>query len=184
MKAKNLSFVVLLVLLTSCGDGSRQAADDKISAQNNFEYFQSASQKILQSIQLAKKELSRGDQVLAEENIDKAEESVRFLLSYQIPLMEVRRLINDSWRLYGDGRVAELDRFFDQAGQLLEKIKQDRWQQTSAIEDTQATLDDVKLTIRKTRYAISNKYQLQDPSSVASKFYLLIDKINKLALAR
>lgn len=72
------------------------AADDKMSARNNFEYFQTAGQKILYSIQQAKNELSSGDKASAEVNLDSAEKHVQFLLSYQLPLMEVRKLVHDS----------------------------------------------------------------------------------------
>lgn len=184
MKIQLWILLFLPFLLISCGDTVKNDADDKMSSHNSFDYLQAANRKILNSIQLAKSELPDGNKAIAKENLENAEEYVQFLISDQLPLINVRKLIYDSWRLYINGRVEETNRLFDEAEQFLEKIKKNGQQsQTPVIKEIQDLLIDVRATIKKTRYSISNKYQLEDPSSVAAKFYLLTVKINEIVFS-
>jgi len=174
----------LSVILSSCQQESPVTRESWTPAmeQTGFEYLDQAAQRILQSVREGKTALST-DRRAADAHLAEAEDSVRVLLFYDLPITEARQLIYDAARLHEQVRHQDAIQHLDKANLTLDRINRHASANVrKPVVDLQAKIVALRTVIEKEQQAISAQRQAEISIDVSRKFQALGHSVNMMAL--
>ena len=174
----------LLLLLGAC-QSPPQERDVwvPVMEQTGFEFLNQSGERLQKALQDGRTQLAAGHNPEALAHLADAENMVRVLLYYDVPITEVRQLVYDAGRLHALERREEALRYLDSANLKLADIA--RHGSTSVqilIQETRAMVDDLRSLLDEERMAIAAKDQIDLSGAIAAKFEELGHKVNLMAL--
>ena len=173
-----------LVILASCQQEPPVARGSWTPAveQTGFEYLDQAAKRILQSVRQGKAALLV-DRRAAGASLAEAEDAVRVLLFYDIPITEARQLIYDAARLHALVRHQDAIQHLDKANQTLDKINRHVSANVrKAVVDLQSQVVALRTVIETEQKAVSPQRQAEISNDVSRKFQALGHSVNMMAL--
>lgn len=179
-----LLILVGLLLLVSCQDepAARGAWVPAIE-QTGFEYLQASGGRIQQALQTGREQLVAGNAAGALASLADAEDAVRVLLYYDVPMTEVRQQIYDAGRLHALQRQQDALNLLERSAKLLLEVEQhgnNAVQQ--AIQELRAMTADLQMLLAEETQSTTERSKADLSRRVAAKFELLGHKVNLLAL--
>jgi len=174
----------LLLLLVACQDASPPRDSwEPVMEQTGFEFLDHSGEKIQKALQTSRTQLAAGRKSDALASLADAENIVRVLLYYDVPMTEVRQLVYDAGRLHALERREDALRYLDRATVKLADIgKHGSVSVRVLIQETRDKVDALRALLDKERMAKRAEDQVDVSRSIAAKFYELGHKVNLLAL--
>lgn len=176
--------VVALTMLISCQDSSvpRGYWVPEIE-ETGFGYLRDIGGQVKTAVQLARVQLSEGKTSDAMDTLTKAEDEMKLLVYYDIPITEARQLVYDASRLHAMERHEDSLAHLDRAERVLNTITAHGT--TMVVETLQKILtmvDELQGLLGEEQRMTSPKLSAEGSLKVAAKFQELGHKINMMAI--
>ena len=174
----------LLLLLGACqSPPPERDAWVPVMEQTGFEFLNQSGERLQEALQAGRTQLVAGHNPEAMARLADAENMVRVLLYYDVPITEVRQLVYDAGRLHALERREEALRYLDSANVKLADIaKHGSTAVQILIQETRSMVDDLRSLLDEERMAIAAKDQIDLSATIAAKFEALGHKVNLMAL--
>ena len=177
---------VMLVFMTSCQETSPPRSSwIPDMEQTGFEYLTLSGERIQKSLQTGREQLAADRTSDAMTNLVAAEDLLRVLLYYDIPMTEARQLVYDAGRLHALNRSGEAMHYLGEADAKLKEVELHGGMTVQPlIQQTRAMLGNLRVLLEEEGQAKTANGQVEISKKVAEKFYDLGHKINLLALKK
>lgn len=188
MKTKNyvglLLGPLLLLLLGACQNSPpAREAWVPVMEQTGFEFLNHSGERIQKALQASRTQLVAGRNPEALTSLADAENMVRVLLYYDVPMTEVRQLVYDAGRLHALQRREDALHYLDSANVKLADIERHGSVSVQTLmQETRSMVDSLRALLDEERRATAAKDQVALSRVIAAKFEELGHKVNLLAL--
>lgn len=176
--------LLLLLLLGAC-QNSPPAREIwvPVMEQTGFEFLNHSGERIQKALQASRTQLVAGRNPEALASLAEAENMVRVLLYYDVPMTEVRQLVYDAGRLHALQRREDTLHYLDSANLKLADIEMHGSASVQTLmQETRSMVDGLRALLDEESRATAAKDQVDLSRIIAAKFEKLGHKVNLLAL--
>jgi hypothetical protein len=184
MKQITVLMICALLALSACRDGAVQQGIWKpVLEDTDFSHLRTTGERLQVSLVTLRSNLAKGQVSEARRSLEGAEEKVRILMYYDIPITEVRQLIYDAGRLQALNRYDETLENLHRADQLLGDIgAHGNLSLQHALQVPRVMIEKLRETLEQQRQTTSTKYVAELSDAVTGQFSELGHKVNMMAI--
>ncbi len=184
MKRTFLLIVFALLVLSACWDSAGQKGTWIPALEDTgFTHLKTTGESLEVSLKNLRANMDKEQWPEARQSLAEAEEKVRTLLYYDIPITEVRQLIYDAGRFHALDRHDETLEYLNRADKLLGDIgKHGNPSLREAIQTPRLMIEKLREVLDQEHLATSTKYRVEISHSVAEQFSALGHKVNMMAI--
>lgn len=184
MKHITIVLACALFMLTGCQDSIvERGAWVPALEDTGFSYLKAAGDRLQASLSELQSDLSQGKVADARQEVENAQQHIRALVYYQIPITEVRQLVYDAGRLHALNRQNTMFEHLNRADHLLGTIEtHGNASLHQALQEPRLLIEKLRETLEQERQATSTKYLVELSQSAAAQFSDLGHKVNMMAI--